>query len=394
MPSPKFVWKNFELLSKYGTDLTHKAEKGELDPAIWREREIEHVMQILCKRRKNNPCILGSPGIGLTSIVEGLAQRIVNGLVPPQFLGKKVVGIKKKDMFAGCEEQRLIALIDEMKQTEGMVILFVDELNLLTLFGDKIDQSHLLRRPSKCWKVLQLQYGEHHNVDYSDEALVAVARLSSQCHRLKLEKAIDMIDEAGARVSLEKTKTSRNKRVVTKQDITDPHMMESKHVGLSEGNSLIRRVGTQLGKSRALLDMMESLRKHIIGQEEAIEALSCALLRARVGITDRRRPIASFIFTGPTGVGKTALANAIAIEYFGSMRHVIKLDMSEYKESHSVSKLFGSPPGYTGCGDGGQLTKAVERQPESVIIFDEVEKAHADVFNSLLQVLEDGTYFD
>ncbi|XP_021773417.1 chaperone protein ClpC, chloroplastic-like [Chenopodium quinoa] len=426
--STKFEANKFELLCKYGSDLTELAEKGELNPVIGRGREIELAMQILCKRRKNSLCFLGSPGIGLTSIVEGLAQRIAADSAPLRFLGKKVIAIQKRNIFSGCEaslseiEQRMTALIEELKQTDGMVILFMNEVDLLLRIGDKIDQcvgaftkkeyqtyiesnttlrerfqpvdvpEPTVEETLQCLKLLHVKYAAHHNVKYSKKALVAVAQLSRRSHSdgFVIDKAIDMMDEAGARVSLQLTKAASDKKVkVTKEHITSLDKSAKKQVG----KSFMHRVST-LEKPNSLLEMEACLRKHIIGQEKAIETLSSALLRAKAGIRDTKRPIASFIFTGPTGVGKTGLANAVAIEYFGSLKHIIKLDMSEYKEQHSVSKLFGSPPGYVSHGAGGQLTKAVMNQPESVVVFDEVEKAHPDIFNTLLQVLEDGTLTD
>ncbi|KAL7257205.1 hypothetical protein ACSBR1_011018 [Camellia fascicularis] len=444
-----------ETLDKYGTDLTKMAQEIEtdqsgfcitqdkLDPVIGRQEEMERVTQILCKRRKNNPCLIGDPGVGKTVIAEGLAQRISKITVPLKLVGKKVFSIDMGRLIAGTSnrgefEERLLNVVDEVKQSEGAIILFIDELH--TLIGDgaggqAVDAANILkpalaRGELKCigattldeykkyiekdsalkrrfqlvevpepsadeaieiLKGLRLKYETHHNVRYSEDALIAAARLSKQYinDRFLPDKAIDLIDEAGARAQIHQTQASSKSQdvgivTVTKSDI---QQLVSSWTGIP-----VESVSSE--ESYKLLKMEETLHHHIIGQDEAVEAVSRAIRRARVGISDPSRPIASFLFAGPTGVGKTELAKLLAVEYFGSKEAMVRLDMSEYMEKHTVSKLIGSPPGYIGHGDGGQLTEAVRRRPHNLILLDEMEKAHPDVFNTFLQILDDGRLTD
>ncbi|KAI8030129.1 hypothetical protein LOK49_LG01G04272 [Camellia lanceoleosa] len=432
-----------ETLDKYGTDLTKMAQEDKLDPVIGRQEEMERVTQILCKRRKNNPCLIGDPGVGKTVIAEGLAQQISKITVPLKLVGKKVFSIDMGRLIAGTSnrgefEERLLNVVDEVKQSEGAIILFIDELH--TLIGDgaggqALDAANILkpalaRGELKCigattldeykkyiekdsalkrrfqlvevpepsadeaieiLKGLRLKYETHHNVRYSEDALIAAARLSKQYinDRFLPDKAIDLIDEAGARAQIHQTQASSKSQdvgvvTVTKSDI---QQLVSSWTGIP-----VESVSNE--ESYKLLKMEETLHHHIIGQDEAVEAVSRAIRRARVGISDPSRPIASFLFAGPTGVGKTELAKLLAVEYFGSKEAMVRLDMSEYMEKHTVSKLIGSPPGYIGHGDGGQLTEAVRRRPHNVILLDEMEKAHPHVFNTFLQILDDGRLTD
>ncbi|XP_075661839.1 ATP-dependent Clp protease ATP-binding subunit ClpA homolog CD4B, chloroplastic-like [Castanea sativa] len=427
-----------DVLMKYGTDLTKMAGEGKLDPVIGRQHQLERVEQILLKRRKNNPCLVGDPGVGKTVIVEGLAQAIANATVPPKLQDKKVFAIDMGRLVAGAScrgefEERITQLVDEVKQSDGSIILFIDEVHTLIGAGSgigELDAANMLkpalaRGELKCIgattqdeyrkyieadsalkrrfqsvevpepsvdeaiEILKLicgNYETHHNVKYSEEALVAAARLSNQyiSDRFLPDKAIDLIDEAGAHVQLQNLKVLNERRVLLESDI---QQIVSLWTGIP-----IEIVTPE--ESQWLLNMENALHNRIIGQHEAIEAVSRAVRRARAGIRHPMQPIASFMFTGPTGVGKTELANALAVEYFGSKESMIRLDMSEYMESHTVSKLFGSPPGYIGYDEGGQLTEAVRLRPHSLILFDEIEKAHPLVFNVMLQILDDGRLTD
>ncbi|GFS40200.1 CLPC homologue 1 [Actinidia rufa] len=427
-----------ETLDKYGSDLTKMAKEDKLDAVIGRKQEIERVTQILCKRRKNNPCLIGEPGVGKTVIAEGLAQRISYALVPPKLCGKKVFSIDMGRLIAGASnrgefEERLLKVVDEVEQSKGVIILFIDEVHTLIgagAGGQALDASNILkpaltRGDVKCigattldeyrkyiekdpalkrrfqlvevpepsveetigiLRGLVTKYATHHNVRYDDKALSAAARLSKQyiSDRFLPDKAIDLIDEAGARLQIHQTQASAKLQVVTERDI---QQLVSSWTGIPIEN-------VSSAESIRLLKMEETLHKLIIGQDEAVEAVSRAIRRARVGLRDPNRPIVSFLFTGPTGVGKTELAKLLAVEYLGSKEAMVRLDMSEFMEKHTVSKLFGSPPGYGGHDDGGQLTEAIRRRPHNVVLFDEIEKAHQDVFNALLQILEDGRLTD
>ncbi|KAJ9132880.1 hypothetical protein P3X46_033706 [Hevea brasiliensis] len=429
-----------QVLSKYGSDLTKMAEEGKLDLLIGREKQVERVMQILCKRRKNNPCLIGDPGVGKTVVVEGLASKIVKATVPLKLQGKKVFALDMGRLISGASnrgdfEERLMEVVDEVKEADGAIILFIDELHSIVgvgAGGQALDAANILkpalaRGELKCIGATTLQeyrkyiekdgalkrrfqavdvpepsveeaieilrglcqkYEEHHSVKYKDEALVAAVSLSKQyiSDVFLPDKAIDLIDEAGARFQLQQVKhaSPRKKWVVTKRNI---EQVVSMWTGIP-----VEKVTLQ--EAHRLLNMEQKLHEHIIGQHEAVQAVSRAIKRARVGVRDPNKPVASFLFTGPTGVGKTELAKALALEYFGSKEALIRLDMSEYMERHATSRLFGSPPGYVGYDEGGQLTEAVRRRAHAVILFDEIEKAHGDVFNTLLQVLDDGIMTD
>ncbi|KAJ0112706.1 hypothetical protein Patl1_02551 [Pistacia atlantica] len=371
-----------EMLNKYATDLTEMAKEGKLDPLIGRQQELERVIQILCKRRKNNPCLLGDPGVGKTVIVEGLAQRITNNTSPVKLQRKKIYPLDMGRLIAGASnrgeyEERLTKLIDKVKLSEGSIILFIDECFGTITFDEykkyiekdaaleRRFQQVLVPEPSVAGTIeillgLCSKYESHHNVKYTANSLAAATQLSHQyiSDRFNLNKSIDLIDDAGTKLT-----------------------------GIPG-----EKISSE--ESHQLLQMEKTLQKHIIGQAEAVEAISRAIRRARVGIRDPSRPISSFLFTGPIGVGKTELAKALPVEYFGSKDAMTRIDMSEYMERHTVSKFFGSPPGYVGSENGGQLTEAVRHRPHSLIHFDEIEKAHCDVLNIMLQVLDGGRLTD
>ncbi|OMO92946.1 Chaperonin ClpA/B [Corchorus olitorius] len=425
------------MLHKYATDLTKMAQEDKLDPLVGRSKQVERVTQILCKRRKNNPCLIGDPGVGKTVIVEGLAQNIIKSMVPLKLKGKKIFAMDMGRLIAGASnrgefEERLTMVIDEVKQSQGSVILFIDEVHTLIGAGSSgaLDAANILkpalaRGELKCigattlaeyrkyiekdsalkrrfqrvevpepsvdeaveiLKGLSKKYETHHNVIYSEKALIAAAQLSHQyiSEGFLPDKAIDLIDEAGARVQLWEEQIPPKTQI-----LTEDHIQEA--VALWTGIP-VEKVSSE--DSIKLLNLESTLQKRIIGQNEAVEAISRAIRRARVGIRDPSRPIGSFLFTGPTGVGKTEMAKALASEYYGSKEAMIRIDMSEYMEKHTVSKFLGAPPGYIGHDDGGQLTEAVRRRPHSVVLFDEIEKAHRDVFDALLQVLDDGRLTD
>ncbi|XP_078175500.1 chaperone protein ClpC1, chloroplastic-like [Carex rostrata] len=486
-------------LEEYGTNLTKLAEEGKLDPVVGRQEQIQRVTQILGRRTKNNPCLIGEPGVGKTAIAEGLAQRIANGDVPETIEGKQVITIDMGLLVAGTKyrgefEERLKKLMEEIKQSDE-IILFIDEVHTLIGAGaaeGAIDAANILKpalargelqcigattideyrkhiekdpalerrfqpvkvpEPSveetiEILKGLRERYEIHHKLRYTDESLTAAAHLSYQyiSDRFLPDKAIDLVDEAGSRVRLrhaqlpeeakeidkelrkitkekneavrsqdfEKAGELRNKEIELRAQITalvdkgkeqvkaesestnesGPIVTEAdiEHIVSSWTGIPVEKVSTD--ESNRLLKMEETLHKRIIGQDEAVKAISRAIRRARVGLKNPNRPIASFIFSGPTGVGKSELAKAIAAYYFGSEEAMVRLDMSEFMERHTVSKLIGSPPGYVGYTEGGQLTEAVRRRPYTVILFDEIEKAHPDVFNMMLQILEDGRLTD
>ncbi|PIA27339.1 hypothetical protein AQUCO_08000014v1 [Aquilegia coerulea] len=485
-------------LEEYGTNLTKLAEEGKLDPVVGRQVQIERVTQILGRRTKNNPCLIGEPGVGKTAIAEGLAQRIASGDVPETIEGKKVITLDMGLLVAGTKyrgefEERLKKLMEEIKQSDE-IILFIDEVHTLIGAGaaeGAIDAANILKpslargelqcigattldeyrkhiekdpalerrfqpvkvpEPSvdetiQILKGLRERYEIHHKLRYTDEALVAAAQLSYQyiSDRFLPDKAIDLIDEAGSRVRLrnaqlpeEARELEKELRQITKekneavrgQDFEKAGELRDKEMDLkaritslidkgkektkaeseaSEAGPLVTEVDIQhivsswtgipvdkvsSDESERLLKMEETLHKRIIGQDEAVHAISRAIRRARVGLKNPNRPIASFIFSGPTGVGKSELAKTLAAYYFGSEEAMIRLDMSEFMERHTVSKLIGSPPGYVGYTEGGQLTEAVRRRPYTVVLFDEIEKAHPDVFNMMLQILEDGRLTD
>jgi ATP-dependent Clp protease ATP-binding subunit ClpC len=476
------------LVDQLATDLTALAEEGKLDPVIGRQMEIERVIQILARRTKNNPALIGEPGVGKTAIVEGLAQRIVEGDVPAPLLNKRVLKLDVGSLIAGTMyrgqfEERLKRVIDELKQTRA--ILFIDEFHMLVgagAAGSAVDAANILkpalsRGELQCigattldeyrkhietdaalerrfqpilvneptveetieiLKGIRRMYEEHHHLVISDEALEAAARLSARyvSDRFLPDKAIDLIDEAASRVRMYKSgsatsakeiytrlKQVRANRVLAQEEgkIEDVRHWDAQEAELSEqlwqlkggweratspvvtAADIAEVVSMWTGvpvmqmaeeESERLLRMEEELKKHIVGQDEAIQAIAKAVRRARAGLKDPRRPIGSFIFLGPTGVGKTELTKALARFMFGSEEALIQLDMSEFTERHTGSRLVGAPPGYIGYEDAGQLTEALRRRPYSIVVFDEVEKAHPEVHNLLLQIMEEGHLSD
>src|SRR5947209_2622024 len=475
-------------LDQYGRDLTEMAREGKLDPVIGRADEIEQTIEILSRRTKNNPALIGDPGVGKTAIVEGIAQRIVNDEVPETLADRRVVQLDLAGMVAGSKyrgefEERLKNVIDEITENEGQIILFVDELHTLVGAGsaegamdagnmlkpalargemhvigattldeyrkdvegdpalERRFQPVLVREPTVDETIeilhgLKDRYEAFHRVRISEEAIVAAAELSDRYIRDRFlpDKAIDLIDQAGARVRL-RTKTkddetrsleddlrrlARERDQATSAEDYDRagevrEAVESRRRELDE-----RRTGRQRAAevtpediaevvSRAtgipvsqltteererLLRLEQQLHERIVGQDEAVTAVAEAVRRSRAGLGDPNRPTGSFLFLGPTGVGKTELAKALAELLFGDEDQLIRFDMSEFQEKHTVSRLLGSPPGYVGYEEAGQLTERVRRKPYSVILFDEVEKAHPDIFNTLLQVLDDGRLTD
>ena len=479
-------------LDSYSRDLTALAKDGKLDPVIGREREIQRVIQILSRRTKNNPCLIGEPGVGKTAVVEGLAQRIAAGDVPETIAQKRVMTLDLSGMVAGSKyrgefEERIKKVLSEVMD-DGQVLLFIDEIHTIIGAGGAegaIDASNILK-PSLARGELQLigattleeyrkyiekdtalerrfqpvtieepsedesyeilkglrgRYEEHHKVTITDEALRAAVRLSARYinDRFLPDKAIDLIDEASSKIRLsgymepEEIKTLEKdiealerqkenaikaeayekagdikKKQAKKQEkidkIREKWKKERNQKNLVVGENEIADVVSGWTKipvrkleeeeSERLQKLEEILHKRVVGQEEAVTAISKAIRRGRVGLKDPKRPIGSFLFLGPTGVGKTELCKALAEAMFGTENALIRVDMSEYMEKHSVSKMIGSPPGYVGYEEGGQLSEKVRRNPYSVILFDEIEKAHPDVFNILLQVLDDGHITD
>ena len=479
-------------LDQFGRDLTQLAREGKLDPVIGRDKETERVIEILSRRTKNNPCLIGEPGVGKTAIAEGLAQKIVEGNVPEVLKDKRVVTMDLSGMVAGSKyrgefEERLKKVMDDIKRA-GNVILFVDEVHTIVGAGGAegaIDASNILKpalargeiqiigattideyrkyiekdaalerrfqpvtvgEPSKEESILILKglrdkYEAHHRVKITDEALEAAVNLSDRyiTDRFLPDKAIDLMDEAAARVrlkhltpppdvksleeELEKIKSEKEEAVKMQEfekaaklrDKEQDHTNRLNEMKASWQNKkqsdlmvvtpediagiVSRWTNIPVNKlteteSERLLKLEEILHKRVIGQEEAVKSVARAVRRARVGLKDPKRPIGSFIFLGPTGVGKTELTKALAEAMFGDENAMIRIDMSEYMEKHTVSRLIGSPPGYVGYDEGGQLTERVRRNPYSVVLFDEIEKAHPDVFNILLQILEDGRLTD
>ncbi len=426
-----------EALAEFGTNLTLLATDDKIDPVVGREQEIERVIQILGRRTKNNPVLIGEPGVGKTALAEGLAQRIISQDVPELLRDKQVISLDLGQLVAGTRfrgefEERLKQVMAEVRQA-GNIILVIDEVHTLVGAGSAeggMDAANLLkpalaRGELQCigattldeyreyierdaalerrfqpvmveeptvedtieiLRGLRSRYESHHRLVISDEAVAAAAQLSDRyiSDRYLPDKAIDLIDEAGSRVRLRHSQQASATPTVSAEDIAQ---VVSAWTGvpvnrLSESESL------------QLLKLEETLHQRVIGQKEAVTAVARAIRRSRVSLRSPNRPIASAIFCGPTGVGKTELTKALAASIFGSEDAMIRLDMSEYMESQSVSKLIGSPPGYVGYGEGGQLTEAVRRQPYTVVLFDEIEKAHPDVFNLLLQLLEDGRLTD
>ena len=424
-----------DTVSKYTRDLTAMAANGKLDPVIGRENELKRIMQILCRKTKNDPCLIGEPGVGKTAIVEALAQRITDGKVPRFLRGRRLLALDLASVVAGTKyrgefEERMKLILDEL-YAHPEILLFIDEFHTLIGAGGaegSLDaanilkpalsrgevqiigattleeykkhiekdaaltrrfQSVLVEAPGEdetleILKGRRVIFERHHNVTIDDEALQAAVSLSKRylTDRVWPEKALDLIDEAGAAARL--NAPTEDTVAVSKEDM-------AKTVALWTGiplEQLSREEGSQL------LDLESDLHKRVIGQEEAISALSRAIRRSRVGLKDPRRPIGSFLFLGPTGVGKTELTKALAASLFGDETSLVRIDMSEYMEKHSVSKIIGSPPGYVGFEEGGQLSEKIRRHPYSVILFDEIEKAHPDVFHILLQILDEGRLTD
>ncbi len=479
-------------LNQYSRDLTELAKEGKLDPVIGREEEIQRVIQILSRRTKNNPCLIGEPGVGKTAIAEGLAIKIIEGNVPDTIQNKRVLTLDLSGMVAGSKyrgefEERIKRVLAEVKN-DGKVLLFLDELHTIIGAGGAegaIDASNILKpslargeiqligattideyrkyiekdaalerrfqpvmvdEPSeeetiKILKGLRDRYEKHHGVKISEDALVAAVRMSSRYlnDRFLPDKAIDLIDEASSRVrlgiysapkelkeieeELEKLEQEKENAIVSeayekageikkkqlkkeekKNKIIAKWEKEKSSVKLFVDENQIAEIVSNWTKipvkkleqeeAERLRNLEGILHERVVGQEEAVSAVSKAIRRGRVGLKDPKRPIGSFLFLGPTGVGKTELSKALAEAMFGSENTIIRIDMSEYMEKHSVSKLIGSPPGYVGYEEGGQLSEKVRRNPYSVILFDEIEKAHPDVFNILLQVLDDGHITD
>ncbi len=482
----------YRVLEKYGNDLTEAAREGKLDPVIGRDMEVLRMMQVLCRRTKNNPVLIGEAGVGKTAIVEGLAQRIITNDVPEPLMGKRVISLDMGAMLAGTRfrgefEERFKACMDEVKRSEGEIILFIDELHTVVGAGNAagaLDASNMLkpalaRGEMQCvgattldeyrqhiekdsalerrfapvyvdepnvedsieiLRGLRSRYEEHHHVVYEDEALVQAVKLSHRYinDRRLPDKAIDVIDEAAAKLRvaiysmppmLKTMKEELDKLVADEESAwasrdyenaakykTDRVRLEEEYTEavskwrvdagldeLVEAADVAHVVSTWTGipvtsvlqtESEKLLNMEEHLKKRIIGQEQAVIAVSDAIRRARSGLKDPKRPIGVFLFLGPTGIGKTELARALAGFMFDDDEALLRIDMSEYREPHTVSRLFGAPPGYVGYDQGGQLTEQVRRRPYQVILFDEVEKAHPEVWNSLLQIMDDGRLTD
>ena len=479
-------------LNQYGADLTKQAREGKLDPVIGRRDEIERVIQILSRRTKNNPCLIGEPGVGKTAVIEGLAEKIVLGDVPEMLINKRVVTLDITSMIAGAKyrgdfEERIKKSLNEVKKV-GDVILFIDEIHTIVGAGaaeGAVDAANILKpllargeiqligattiseyrkyiekdsalerrfspvtveEPSvedtiKILQGIRDKYEAHHNVKITDEAINAAVNLSVRYvnDRFLPDKAIDLIDEAASKLKMKtytrpeklkeleeeiiainkekeeaimmqefekaaklrdeafalkeklekdnkrwENKTSRNVTILNEEDIAE----------VISGWTNIPAKKLSQDENERLKNLENVLHKRVVGQNEAVEAVSKAIRRSRVGLKDPSRPIGSFLFLGPTGVGKTELSKALAEALFGNEDSIIRVDMSEFMESHSVSKLIGSPPGYVGFDEGGQLTEKIRRKPYSVLLFDEVEKAHPDVMNMLLQILEDGRLTD
>lgn len=483
---------HYRTLEKFSRDLTQLAHEGKLDPVIGRDSEILRVIQVLSRRTKNNPVLIGGAGVGKTAIAEGLARKIAEDDVPEILSGKRVVQLDLGAMVAGTRfrgefEERLKGAMEEIQRAEGEIILFIDEIHSVVGAGGAmgaLDASSMMkpalargdlrcvgattpdeyrryiekdaaleRRFAPIWVEepsvdetiemlhgLRDRYEAHHNVHYTEEALIAAARLSHRyvTDRHLPDKAVDLIDEAASKLrvaiysmppDLKETKSRLQKlsteeeaawatrdyeraaeykaeRLALEAEFTEKRDSWRQETGLDEivdADDIAEVVANWTGipvsnllqtEAEKLLDMEEHLHKRIIGQDEAVNAVADAIRRARSGLKDPRRPIGSFIFLGSSGVGKTELAKALARFMFDDEDAMVRIDMSEYREQHTVSRLFGAPPGYVGYEEGGQLTEAVRRRPYQIVLFDEIEKAHADVWNALLQILEDGRLTD
>src|SRR5579883_2285716 len=480
-------------LDQFGRDLTAEAAEGKLDPAAGRDRELRRVITVLGRRQKNNPVLIGEPGVGKTAIVEGLARRINDGNVPAPLRNKRIVslnigGMVAGAMFRGQFEQRIKSILEELRQDPD-VIVFIDELHTVVGAGaaegavgasdmlkpalargeirvigattldeyrkhiekdaalERRFQPVMVNEPTpeeaiEMLKIVRPNYELHHGISITDEAIEAAVKLSDRYinDRFLPDKAIDVMDEAASALRLEATEKGiisptmisdlekeladlqakkeaaanaedyeraaklRQQELLVQAKLDEARAEAGNAVTLLVTPELVARVvenwtgvpvSQMLESEREnLLNLEDDLRKRVIGQDEAISAVSRAIRRSRAGLKDPKRPIGSFLFLGPTGVGKTELAKALAAELFGGEDHMIRLDMSEYMEPHTVSRLFGSPPGYVGHDEGGQLTEQVRRRPYSVILLDEVEKAHPEVFNALLQIMDDGRLTD
>ena len=424
-------------LDQYSRDLTAMARAGRLDPVIGREKETERVIQILCRRGKNNPCLIGEPGVGKTAIVEGIAQSLVNGNVPDIVADKRLVsldmsGLVAKSKYRGEFEDRIKKVINEV-ETAGNVLLFIDELHTIIGAGGAegaLDASNILKPALACGDVqvigattieeyrkyiekdaalerrfqpvqveepteeesieilkgLRKLYEKHHHVQITDEGVEASVRLSARYvnDRFLPDKAIDLVDEACAAVRIRAEREGEKDPVLSRKEIA--------RVVAQASGVPAERVGEKERERLARLE--ERLNAEVVGQSRAVAAVAGAIRRSRTGLGEPGRPIGAMLFLGPTGVGKTALAKALAESWFGSEKTLLKFDMSEYQEQHTVARLLGAPPGYLGHDEGGQLTEAVRRRPYSVVLFDEIEKAHPDIQNVLLQMLEDGQLTD
>ena len=490
--SSKGSYNSTPTLNQYGTDLTRQAKEGKLDPVIGRKEEIQRVIQILSRRTKNNPCLIGEPGVGKTAVAEGLAEKIVAGDVPEILKNKRVVSLDMASMIAGAKyrgdfEERIKKALKEVKKA-GDVIIFIDEIHTIVGAGSAegaVDAANILK-PLLARGEIQLigattlkeyrkyiekdaalerrfspvtvnepteeeatqilfglrdKYEAHHNVKITDEAIKSAVELSSRYinDRYLPDKAIDLIDEAASKVRMssytepdsfkelkdkiekldkekeeairvqdfEKAAKIRDKENAKKKELEDAkkewETKSSKNVSTLKEEDIANVISSWTGipvakvsqsENDKLKNLEENLHKRVIGQDEAVSAVAKAIKRSRMGLKDPNKPIGSFLFLGPTGVGKTELSKALAENLFGSEDALIRIDMSEYMEPHSVAKLIGSPPGYVGYDEAGQLTEKVRRKPYSVILFDEIEKAHPDVMNMLLQVLDDGRLTD
>ncbi len=487
LSSSRPVGQKTPLVDQLATDLTQRAEEGKLDPVIGREAEIERVIQVLSRRTKNNPALIGEPGVGKTAIIEGLAQRIVRGEVPGPLLNKRLLQLDVGSLVAGTMyrgqfEERLKRVIEELTSSDS--ILFIDEVHMIVgagSAGSSVDAANILKpalargelqcigattldeyrkhiesdaalerrfqpimveeptveQTIEILRGIRRPYEEHHALKITDEAIEAAAHLSARYvpDRFLPDKAIDLIDESAARVRMYKSPESIRIRKAQEEIAELRERLEARDFEDEEAEVILRRRIAELeetieavraqwntsGEAQVtaedisevlsmwtgipvtriageetvrLLEMENALHKRIVGQHEAIEAISKAVRRARAGLKDPRRPIGSFIFLGPTGVGKTELTKALAEFLFGSEDALIQLDMSEFMERHTVARLVGAPPGYVGYEDAGQLTEAIRRRPYSIVVFDEIEKAHPEAFNMLLQIMEEGHLSD